>query len=38
MKPKILSSEVVLTSTATDTNVATIMQEVAALIYIDVTQ
>jgi hypothetical protein len=38
MKPKILSSEVVLTSTATDTSVATIMQEVAALIYTDVTQ
>lgn len=37
MKPKILSSEVVLTSSATDTNVAAIMQEVAALIYTDVT-
>ncbi len=38
MKPKIISSEVVLTSATTNTNVATIMQEVATLIYVDVTQ
>jgi hypothetical protein len=38
MKPKIISSEVVLTSATTNTNVATIMQEVATLIYTDVTQ
>lgn len=37
MKPKIIFPEVVLTSTTTNTNVATIMQEVAALIYADVT-
>jgi hypothetical protein len=37
MKPKILSPEVVPTSTTTNTNVATIMQEVATLIYSDVT-
>jgi hypothetical protein len=38
MKPKVISSEIVLTNTTTDTNVATIMQEVATLIYSDVTQ
>jgi hypothetical protein len=38
MKPKVISAEVVLTSTTTNTNVATIMQEVATLIYSDVTQ
>jgi hypothetical protein len=38
MKPRIISSEVVLTSTTTNTNVANIMQEVATLIYSDVTQ
>jgi hypothetical protein len=38
MKPKVISSEIVLTNTTTDANVATIMQEVAALIYSDVTQ
>lgn len=38
MKPKILSQEIVATSTATDVAVAAIMQEVAALIYTDVTQ
>jgi hypothetical protein len=36
-KPKILSSEVVPTSGTTNTNVATIMQEVATLIYTDIT-
>ena len=38
MKPRIISAEIVLTDTTTNTNVATIMQEVAALIYADVTQ
>jgi hypothetical protein len=38
MKPRIISSEIVLTSTTTNTNVANIMQEVATLIYSDVTQ
>ena len=38
MKPKIISTEVVLTSTTTNTAVASIMQEVATLIYADVTQ
>ena len=38
MKPKIISSEIVLTSTTTNTNVATIMQEVATLIYAEVTK
>lgn len=38
MKPKIISSEVVLTSTSTNASVAAIMQEVATLIYTEVTQ
>lgn len=38
MKPKILSSEVVVTDTATDTAVASIMQEIATLIYNDIVQ
>ena len=38
MKPRIIKSEIVVTNTTTDTNVATIMQEVANLIYVDVTQ
>lgn len=38
MKPKIISSEIVLTDETTDSQIATIMQEVAALIYEDVTQ
>lgn len=38
MKPKIISSEVVLTSASTNASVATIMQEVATLIYTEVTQ
>jgi hypothetical protein len=38
MKPKIIKSEIVLTNTTTNTNIATIMQEVANLIYTDVTQ
>ena len=38
MKPKIISSEVVLTSSSTNSNIATIMQEVASIIYTDVTQ
>jgi len=38
MKPKIISSEVVLTSSSTNSSIATIMQEVASIIYTDVTQ
>lgn len=38
MKPKLIKDEIVLTSGATDASVATIMQEVATLIYADVTQ
>lgn len=38
MKPKIISSEVVMTNTSTDNDVASIMQEVATLIYTDITQ
>jgi hypothetical protein len=38
MKPKIILSEIVLTDSTTNTNVASIMQEVATLIYADVTQ
>lgn len=38
MKPKIISAEIVLTNNTTDTNVASIMQSVAALIYTDITQ
>jgi len=38
MKPKIISAEIVLTDTTTNTNVANIMQEVATLIYTEVTQ
>jgi|Laugrespbdmm15sn_2_1035079.scaffolds.fasta_scaffold76375_2 hypothetical protein len=38
MKEKIISSEIVLTDETTDTQIATIMQEVAALIYEDVAQ
>jgi len=38
MKPKIIKSEIVLTNSTTNTSVATIMQEVANLIYADVTQ
>ena len=38
MKPRIINSEIVLTDNTTNTNVATIMQEIASLIYADVTQ
>lgn len=38
MKPKIIVSEIELTNNTTNTNVATIMQQVATLIYADVTQ
>jgi hypothetical protein len=38
MKPKIIKSEIVLTNSTTNASVATIMQEVANLIYVDVTQ
>jgi len=38
MKPKILSSEVVVTDTITDAAVASVMQEVATLIYNDIVQ
>jgi|LakMenEpi03Aug12_release.lakeMendotaPanAssembly.Ray.scaffolds.fasta_scaffold498568_2 hypothetical protein len=38
MKPRIIKSEIVLTNSTTDTNIVTIMQEVANLIYVDVTQ
>jgi len=38
MKPKIIKSEIVLTNATTNTNIATIMQEVANLIYVDITQ
>jgi hypothetical protein len=38
MKPKIIKSEIVVTNTTTNTNIATIMQEIANLIYVDVTQ
>jgi hypothetical protein len=38
MKPKIISQEVIVTNSVTDTNVATIMQEVATLIYNDIVQ
>ncbi len=38
MKTRIISSEVVTTDSTTNSNVATIMQEVATLIYADVTQ
>ena len=38
MKPKIIKSEIVLTNSTTNANIATIMQEVANLIYVDVTQ
>lgn len=37
-KPKIIYSEIVLTDTTTNANVAEIMQEVASLIYADVVQ
>jgi hypothetical protein len=37
MKPKILSQEVVMTNTTTDASVAVIIQEVATLIYAEVT-
>jgi hypothetical protein len=37
MKPKILSQEVVMTNTTTDASVAAIIQEVATLIYAEVT-
>ena len=37
MSEKIIIPEIVLTSTTTDTSVATIMQQVASLIYTDVT-
>jgi hypothetical protein len=37
MSEKIIISEIVLTSTNTDTSVAAIMQQVASLIYTDVT-
>ena len=35
---KIIQEEIVLTNSTVNTNVAAIMQEVAALIYADVTQ
>jgi hypothetical protein len=35
---KIIQEEIVLTDSTVNTNVATIMQEVAALIYADVTK
>jgi hypothetical protein len=38
MKPKIIKSEIVLTNSTTNANITTIMQEVATLIYADVTQ
>ena len=38
MKPRIIKSEIVITNTTTNTNITTIMQEVANLIYVDVTQ
>jgi hypothetical protein len=38
MKPKIISSEIVLTSSSTNASIATIMQEVATMVYTDVTQ
>lgn len=38
MKPRIIKSEIVITNTTTNTNIATIMQEVTNLIYADVTQ
>ena len=38
MKPKIISTEIVLTSPSTNTSIATIMQEVATIVYADVTQ
>jgi hypothetical protein len=38
MKPKIIKGEIVLTDLNTNTTVATIMQEVAGLIYTDLTQ
>lgn len=37
MSEKIIVPEIALTSTNTDTSVATIMQQVASLIYTDVT-
>lgn len=37
MKDKIISAELVLTSNTTDEQIATIMQQVASLIYTDVT-
>lgn len=37
MSEKIIVSEIVLTSTNTDTSVAEIMQQVASLIYTDLT-
>jgi hypothetical protein len=38
MKPKIIKTEVVLTNSTTNTAIATIMQDVAELIYTDLTQ
>jgi hypothetical protein len=38
MKEKIISQEVVVTNSVTDTAVASIMQEVATLIYNDIVQ
>jgi len=38
MSEKIISSEVVLTNTTTNTSINTIMQSVASLIYADVTK
>ncbi len=38
MKPKIISSEVVITNVATDAAITSIMQEVATLIYNDIVQ
>jgi hypothetical protein len=38
MKERIIAAEIALTDSVTDTNVAAIMQEVATLIYTEVTQ
>lgn len=37
MKDKIIAAEIVLTANTTDVEIATIMQQVASLIYTDVT-
>lgn len=38
MKDRIISAEIVVTDALTDANIAVIMQEVATLIYTEVTQ